>query len=147
TSDDLPEWVRVTYADGGIYLDMSKETQQNALAKSAICGVLWNVNDEMELGDLFLDGVLVTNEVAQVSTNPDATLLTYTSMTAGLVRWAAGAQPHVNVEIVGTPDWIMEIVSDSSVFKDTKQLRAAYHRAGIREYWLVDVRREIIQFQ
>jgi Uma2 family endonuclease len=147
SSDDLPEWIRVTYVDGGIYLDMSKETEHNALAKSGFSRVLLNLNYELELGDFFLDGVLVSNEVAEVSTNPDASLLTYASMEAGRVRWVAGRKPHVNVEIEGTPDWIMEIVSDSSVFKDTKRLRAAYHRARIPEYWLVDVRGETISFQ
>lgn len=147
TSDDLPENIGVTYVDKGIYLDMSKETEHNALAKTEISGVVWNVNHELELGNIFFNGVLVTNQIAQVSTNPDATLLTYAAMDKGRVRWVAGARPNVNVEIEGTPDWILEIVSDSSLFKDTQQLRAAYHRAGIREYWLVDVRRETIDFQ
>lgn len=33
------------------------------------------------------------------------------------------------VEVVGFPDWLLEIVSDSSVFKDKQQLRHAYHEA------------------
>jgi Uma2 family endonuclease len=41
----------------------------------------------------------------------------------------------------------MEILSDSSVEKDTKRLRAAYHRAGILEYWLIDARGAEISFQ
>jgi Uma2 family endonuclease len=147
TSDDVPEKVRVTYVDNGIHIDMSKESEHNALAKSSISGVVWNLSHELELGDLFFNGVLITNVIAGVSTNPDATLVTYASLEAGRVRWVAGAKPHVNVEIEGTPDWILEIVSDSSVFKGTKQLRVAYHRAGIPEYWLVDVRGEVIDFQ
>jgi Uma2 family endonuclease len=146
-SDDLPEKTRVTYVDNGIYIDLSKETQHNALAKSEISGVVWNLSREQELGDFFSNGVLVTNEIAGVSTNPDAVLLTYDSLEAGRVRWVTGAKPHINVEIEGTPDWILEIVSDSSVFKDTKQLRVAYRRAGIPEYWLVDVRGDVIEFQ
>lgn len=41
----------------------------------------------------------------------------------------------------------MEIVSDSSVRKDTIQLRRAYFLAGIPEYWLIDARGETIDFQ
>jgi Uma2 family endonuclease len=41
----------------------------------------------------------------------------------------------------------MEIVSNTSVRKDTRRLREAYHRAGIREYWLIDARGEEIHFQ
>src|SRR5205807_5053207 len=51
------------------------------------------------------------------------------------------------LEIEGTPDWIMEIVSDSSVRKDKTRLREAYHRVGIPEYWLIDARGEEISFQ
>ena len=40
----------------------------------------------------------------------------------------------------GPPDLIVEIVSDSSVTKDTRRLPAAYFRAGVREFWLADAR-------
>lgn len=39
------------------------------------------------------------------------------------------------------------IVSDSSVAKDTQRLRAAYHAAGVPEYWLVDARGKDLFFQ
>jgi Uma2 family endonuclease len=51
------------------------------------------------------------------------------------------------MEIVGSPDMVSEIVSDSSVTKDTRELLSAYHRARIREYWLIDARGDHIQFQ
>ena len=35
---------------------------------------------------------------------------------------------------------MIEIVSDSSVAKDTRRLPAAYHKAGVGEFWLVDAR-------
>lgn len=38
------------------------------------------------------------------------------------------------------PDLVVEIVSDNSVAKDTKQLPISYWRAGIAEFWLIDVR-------
>lgn len=56
-------------------------------------------------------------------------------------------QPDHYREIEGTPDWVLEVVSDSSVKKDTKLLGAAYHRAGIPEYWIVDARGQKIFFQ
>ena len=51
------------------------------------------------------------------------------------------------IEIEGAPDWVMEVVSDSSVTKDKKELRGSYHKAGIREYWLIDARGKEIDFQ
>jgi len=41
---------------------------------------------------------------------------------------------------------VLEIVSDSSEEKDFVLLREAYWEAGIREYWLVDVRAGRLQF-
>jgi Uma2 family endonuclease len=51
------------------------------------------------------------------------------------------------MEIEGSPDAVVEIVSNSSVVKDLRDLRDAYHRARIREYWLIDARGEEIEFE
>ncbi len=42
---------------------------------------------------------------------------------------------------------MLEIVSNSSVSKDKRKLRQAYHQAGIREYWLIDARGDELEFQ
>ncbi len=41
---------------------------------------------------------------------------------------------------------VLEVVSPTSVQKDTDLLRDLYWRAGIREYWLVDPRRNDLTF-
>lgn len=51
------------------------------------------------------------------------------------------------VELEGSPDMALEVVSRSSVHKDTVILRKAYWEAGIREYWLVDAGSEPVQFE
>jgi Uma2 family endonuclease len=51
-----------------------------------------------------------------------------------------------HVEIEGTPDMVLEVVSTRSVRKDTKVLRGLYAKAGIPEYWLVDARKDPPQF-
>src|SRR5205814_3191780 len=50
------------------------------------------------------------------------------------------------VELEGSPDMVLEVISRSSVHKDTVVLRQAYWESEIREYWLVDVRREPLKF-
>src|SRR5438128_2257860 len=129
-SDAFPEKQRVTYVDGEIYLDMSKETiPTHALPKTEISRVLTNLNRKLKLGYFFLDGVLITNVDAGVSNNPDGTLVSFEGIHSGRVRFHSREQrPGQQVEIEGTPDWLMEILSDSSVQKDTQKLRAAYHR-------------------
>jgi Uma2 family endonuclease len=52
----------------------------------------------------------------------------------------ASGQPGRYVEIEGPADLIVEIVSDTSVNKDTQRLPAAYFKAGVRECWLADAR-------
>ena len=45
------------------------------------------------------------------------------------------------------PDLVVEIVSASSVGKDTVRLPALYWAAGVQEFWLADARKERLIFQ
>lgn len=148
-SSEFPDKLRVAFLDEEIFLDMSKEElESHAKVKAEISRVLMNLIRAESLGEFYLDGVLVTNLVARVSTNPDATFVSWSSLEKNRVRLVPreGMRGQF-LEIEGTPDWILEVVSDSSVQKDTQRLRAAYHRAGIAEYWLVDARGTQIVFQ
>ena len=51
------------------------------------------------------------------------------------------------IEIEGAPDLVVEVVSDSSTTKDRQRLKAAYHGAGLPEYWIVDGRTEPLGFE
>src|SRR5262245_43285486 len=67
-SDDFPDKLRVTYVDGEIYLDMSKEElETHAAVKAEISRVLMNLVVELDLGRFYLDGVLISNVEAAVS--------------------------------------------------------------------------------
>lgn len=46
----------------------------------------------------------------------------------------------------GSPDLVLEVVSNSSVRKDTEVLFDEYWAAGIPEYWLVDARGDDVEF-
>jgi Uma2 family endonuclease len=46
----------------------------------------------------------------------------------------------------GSPDWVLEVISDTAVRKDTVRLLELYYLANIREYWLVDARGESLEF-
>ena len=41
---------------------------------------------------------------------------------------------------------VLEVVSRSSVQKDTRNLREDYWQAGVREYWLIDARPDPLTF-
>jgi len=149
TADDFPERVRVTFLDGEVYIDMSNEEINTHVAlKTRVIVTLGSLVDMLKLGKFYGDGVLLVNVEGQVSNNPDALFLSRESLKARRVRLVPrkGAE-HMYRELEGTPSWILEIVSDGSVRKDTIKLRDAYHRAGIPEYWLIDARPEELSFQ
>jgi Uma2 family endonuclease len=149
TAEGFPERVRVTFIGGEITLDMSnEELETHVLVKGEIARVLMTLNRELKLGKFYPDGALLSNEAGDVSNNADATFVSWESIDNGRVRLVPreGVQGQY-IEIEGTPDWVLEVVSLSSVAKDTRRLREAYHRAGIPEYWLVDARGADIAFQ
>ncbi|MCD7762614.1 MAG: Uma2 family endonuclease [Lachnospiraceae bacterium] len=45
---------------------------------------------------------------------------------------------------IGAPDWIIEIVSPGSKFMDYYRKANKYQLAGVREYWIVDYKRNFI---
>jgi len=149
TSDDFPEKLRASFINQEIVIDMSPEELEthNKVKTEIVSTVNW-LNAKLDLGELFSDRTLVTNPAAELSTEPDATFVTWASFESGRVRLVPRKdQPGQYVELEGTPDWVLEVVSRSSVQKDTEWLRDAYHRARVPEYWLVDAQYDEISFQ
>jgi Uma2 family endonuclease len=143
---NFPEKLKAAYLKGEVSLDMSKEEiQTHAAVKTAIAGRLFTVNEESDFGDLYINGVLVTNRTADVSNNPDAVAVLWKSLRSGKVRYVSHEGRELEIE--GSHDWILEIVSDGSVLKDTVQFRKACHEARVSEYWLVDARGKSNDFQ
>jgi Uma2 family endonuclease len=144
-SDGFPEKVRTTFIDGEVILEMPKEEiQTHASPKGEIFWVLSKLNREIDFGNIYTDGVLIVNEEANVSNNPDGVALLWESLDSGRVKFVSGKAGEMYIQ--GSPDWVMEIISKSSVGKDTRKLRAAYQRAKIPEYWLIDCRGDEIKF-
>jgi Uma2 family endonuclease len=148
TSPEFPEHVRAAFIDGEVYIDMSNEDLEVHVAvKGEVYRVLGPIVRAERLGKFYADGGLVSNEPAEVSNNPDASFLSFETIRSGRARLVPReGKPGRYKEIEGTPDWVLEVISDSSVEKDTEKLRTAYHAAGIPEYWLIDARGEDIVF-
>ena len=139
-SDEYPERCRITYLDGELIVDMSPESfEEQGAVKAEVCRVLTQLVRDRGLGYLRIDRTLVSNETASLSSEPDAVLVTPQSIQSGRVKFTPSVdRPQSSKEIVGTVDWVLEIISPSSRRKDSKLLRAAYFAAGVPEYWLVD---------
>jgi Uma2 family endonuclease len=145
-SDEFPENGRISYLNGGILVDMSKEqVYSHVRVKTQYVMVLGNLVETDQLGQFFGDGLRLSNVAADISNVADATFVSLETLRKGRVRPVKGSKSGY-IEFEGTPDMLLEVVSDSSVQKDTVILRELYWRAGVREYWLVDVRSEQVQF-
>jgi Uma2 family endonuclease len=145
-TDDLPEHTRAWFLRGEVWIDMSKEQlYTHADLKAEITGVLRTLAKADKLGRCFPDGVLLTNRKADLSGNPDAVFVSFESLNAKRVTLVEGKEGGF-VELLGTPDMVLEVVSDSSERKDNQTLFEAYYDAGIAEYWLVDARGSEIEF-
>lgn len=148
-SDDFPERVRASFVGGEAFLEMSPESlHSHAKVKLEVSVVVAPLVRALGLGETYPDGTLVTNQAAELSTEPDLVVVTWEAWESGRVV----ATPKKNraddaIELVGTPDLVVEIVSDSSVRKDLVALRERYARAGIPEYWIIDALGEDIHFE
>ena len=101
---------------------------------------------ELDLGEYWPDGGWLTSKQAGLSIEPDGFLVLWRTTESGAAQFVErpGKGP---IELVGRGDMVLEVVSDSSVEKDTVQLVAGYAAAGFAEYWLVDGRKDPLSFR
>jgi len=145
-SDEFPEAGRICYLDGEVWVDMSKEQFfSHNQVKSEYNMVLGSLAKGSRLGRYVPDGMRLTHEEANLSTQPDGAFVSYENLETDRIRFVEGARGGY-VELEGTPDMVLEVISTSSVEKDTITQFDLYWQAGIRKYWLVDARSEELIF-
>jgi Uma2 family endonuclease len=144
---EFPEKIRVCFLQGEVWVDMSQEQIfTHNQVKNEYSFVLTGLTKVSRLGRFFPDGILLTNEDANLSCSPDGTYVLQESFDSNRIRLVEGKKGGY-VELEGTADMVLEIVSDSSEKKDLLTQRELYWKAGIAEYWLVDVRGESDVFE
>lgn len=149
-SDGFPDQGRIDYVTGRIEVDMSPEDLfTHGTPKTEIVRVLSACIKNQRCGYLLVDRTRVSSVPADLSAEPDIVFISKQSLAAGHVRLIPKAcgGPDRYVEVEGAADLVVEIVSDSSATKDTQRLPKAYFSAGVREYWLVDVRGTVVDFR
>jgi Uma2 family endonuclease len=148
-SDSFPERGRIDYIDGRIEVDMAADNiLRHSSPKTEIGGVLHHCVKQLRNGLLFIDKTRVSCLEVDLSVEPDVVFVLHESLRTGRVRMVptASLEPDDFIELEGPPDLIVEVVSATSVFKDTKRLFRAYFDAGVTEYWLADARGERLSF-
>ena len=148
TSDGFPDQGRIDYIAGCIEVDMSPESlYTHGGLKVELVRVLAQLVRDDDLGELYTDHARISSVPADLSAEPDIIFLSHASIDSASVQFVEKANRADDaIEIEGGPDLVVEIVSDSSVSKDTKRLPAAYFSAGVREFWLIDARSDDLAF-
>ncbi len=145
-SDDYPERGWGSFLNGEIWVDTNREPLfTHNQVKTRFTIVLGELIEREELGYYFSDRAALSNEEANLATEPDGTFCSFAAVEDRRVHLVESAKGGL-VEIEGTPDMVLEVTGAHSVCKDAKILRNLYWHAGIPEYWLVDARNRPLQF-
>jgi len=149
-SEDFPQRGRIDYVAGRIEVDMSPEDFfTHGTLKTEVAGEIRIRVNQSDLGHTLIAETRISSVPAGLSAEPDIVVITHKAMDDRRVRLVpkASGEPDRYVEVEGAPDLIVEIVSDSSVKKDTQRLPDAYYLAGVREFWLIDARGQELFFR
>jgi Uma2 family endonuclease len=138
--EQVPAHASVWWLKGEVWVDMSGEQIfTHVRVKTVIATALDTLVEQEQLGLYFGDGVLLSNFAADISGKPDGLFLTTVTLASDRIRLIEGKDGGF-VELQGSPDMVLEVLSKSSEEKDTVILMRSYWEAGISEYWLVDAR-------
>ena len=149
TSETVPKRYRITFLGGQISIEdrYMEEFGTHGFLKMALGAALFHWATQNRAGNVFADRALFAHRSAVLGSEPDVMFCSFESLKAGRVRFVErvpGSGRFLSVQ--GSPDLLVEIISDSSVRKDMVQLRADYFTAGVREYWILDARQQPLVF-
>jgi hypothetical protein len=145
-SDEFPEEGRICFINGDVWADLSRQQIFSHLrVKATLTTVISRLVQGMGEGMYLTDGLRWFNNQARISAVPDGTYLSYDALRQGRVRLVEGKEGGY-AAVEGSPDFVIEVVSDNSEDKDTEWQVRAYWDAGIREYWLIDAREDPPRF-
>jgi Uma2 family endonuclease len=144
-SGEFPEQGRIGFLHGEVWVDLSMEEFFTHGVVKAAFSFLFLTLQESGKGRFVLDRMILTNESADLSTEPDGLFYFWSTVQSGKLA-VVEREDGSCLELSGSPDVALEIVSKNSVRKDTVELLNLYWRAGITEYWLVDVRKNTNRF-
>ncbi len=144
-SDECPESGRFAFLDGVFWVDLSMEQlYTHGGVKTEVTRVLSNLIRDAALGLYRSDAMLLSHPEVGLSTVPDGLFVSYASLQSGRVQRIPNVRNVGAIELVGAPEMVLEVMSDSSEEKDTVTLPPLYHAAGIEEFWRIDARGELV---
>ncbi|MBI3272941.1 MAG: Uma2 family endonuclease [Planctomycetes bacterium] len=147
-SDSFPPRGRIDWLEGEVEVDMSpEEANTHGSLKVAISRDLSQRVEAGDAGVTYSDRMRYVNADAGLSVEPDVLVVFFETLESGRMRLVPAAPGSERIlELEGQADLVVEVVSRSSETKDREKLFQLYHRAGVREYWLVDARETALGF-
>lgn len=147
-SERFPEGGRIDWLGGEVEVDRSpEEANTHGSLKVAIARDLSDLVESGDLGVTYSDRMRYVNAAAGLSVEPDVLVVFLESIESGRIRLVPSSPGSGRfLELEGQADLVVEVVSRSSETKDREKLLKLYHRAGVREYWLVDAREAALSF-
>jgi Uma2 family endonuclease len=134
-SAEFPDQGEISFLNGLLWVDPSMERDIHNQIKTQMLIYLGGLVNANRLGRLYSDRMRLVHPEAGLSTEPDGIFATWESFQRQRVQLQKGTD---SLELIGSPDMVLEVVSPSSVEKDTVYLLDLYYRAGVSEYWLVN---------
>jgi len=145
-SPDYPESGWFSYFRGEIWVDTSMEELNHNQLKGVFAIVVGGLVLTERLGRYLHDRMRLSNVEVDLSSEPDGMFASRATLKEGRVRFIEGSVASP-VRVEGTPDIVLEVVSEGSIKKDTDVLRELYWKAGVPEYWLVDPSEKLVSFE
>jgi Uma2 family endonuclease len=140
-SDEYPQQRRISYYKDRVRVDLEMEADDHNELKLEIGAVLHFLIKRRALGRYYAVRMMLSHPGVGLSTEPDGMFTSKETLASGRAVLRMGRPDRrKGVVVQGTPDMVLEVVSPTSVRKDTVDMLDLYWRAGIREYWLVDPR-------
>lgn len=136
-SELYPDRGKFHYLQHEIWVDLHPEPLfTHNLVRTSLTSTLSELRDD---GYFFMSGIRFSHVAADLSAQPDLVFVSFAAIQQGKVQFVRGRLGGY-VELEGSPELVVEIISPSSLRKDTEVLREMYAAAGIAEYWLIDAR-------
>lgn len=139
-SAKFPDEGKICFINGQVWVDpLMEEFFSHNAVRCEIGRVLANLMKETKFGRFVPEGMRYGHRETELSTEPDGMIFSHAALRDGTVRFTGG-ETGMQTELLGSPEVVIEIVSESSEVKDTEWTMSAYFDAGIQEYWVIDAR-------
>lgn len=141
-SAKFPDEGKICFINGQVWVDpLMEEFFSHNAVRCEIGRVLANLMKETKFGRFVPEGTRYGHRETELSTEPDGMIFSQEALGEERV-WFTGGEKGMQTELLGSPEIVIEIVSESSEAKDTEWVMSAYFDAEIAEYWVIDARQE-----